>query len=153
MKIFEKDYADYEKIRMAYDHADNGEEKDAAGAEYEAWSDRITARGQDYGRFFRSYMDAKNAGNRYIDLHDTISEEQADRLVASFREFGVERFTFSSGWSSAVSIAWQFIQDGCSLEGMVEINSQHTKFLSDEHEKIPAYLFKVGEGKKERGDR
>ena len=66
-----------------------------------------------------------------------------ETLIASFSEYGVEAFTFSSGWSSATGSAWAFLQNGCTLAGMAEINGPHKAFGSDEYEKRPAFLFRV----------
>lgn len=54
-----------------------------------------------------------------------------------------EAFTFSSTWSSAVETAWLFQKAGCTLAGLIEINSQHKAIMSDEYEKAHGYLFKL----------
>ena len=86
---------------------------------------------------------AKDCGNEYIDLNDTIRDEAVEGLVACMKENGIEHFTFSSTWSSAVETAWLFQKAGCRLEGLIEINSQHKAFMSDEYEKAHGYLFKL----------
>lgn len=147
MKDFEKDYAAYEELKAAYDKA--YEAKDEAGQEaaragYKVWEEGIREKGEDYARIYKLYEEARKAGNEHIDIHDTIYTRDIEGLVADFREFGVERFTFSSTWSSAVERGWEFIKNGCTLEGMAEINSEYTAFMSDEREKKPAYIFRVG---------
>ena len=59
------------------------------------------------------------------------------------RENGIERFTFSSGWTDAVETAWLFQKAGCVLEGLVEINKCNLTPFTDECEKIHGYLFRV----------
>ena len=59
------------------------------------------------------------------------------------RKAGVKMFTFSSTWSSTVETAWLFLQNGCKLEGMAEINGTCQAFMSDEYERVPAYVFSI----------
>ena len=65
-------------------------------------------------------------GNERIDISELHEYQDAATLIASFREYGVEAFTFSSGWSSAAESAWAFLQNGCALAGMVEISGNST---------------------------
>ena len=71
-------------------------------------------------------------------------DNEAPGLIAAMRENGIEKFTFSSGWSHAVETAWLFQEAGYALEGLVEIYSRYTALGSDEHEKAHGYLFRVG---------
>ena len=94
------------------------------------------------GNVVRNFLAATiNAGAQRRLPH--IIRKHAATLIASFREYGVEAFTFSSGWSSATESAWAFLQNGCTLAGMVEINGKHKAFGSNEYEKRPAFLFRV----------
>ena len=76
-------------------------------------------------------------------LNDTIRDDAVEGLVACMKKYGIEAFTFSSTWSSAVETAWLFQKAGCTLSGLIEINSQHKAFMSDEYEKAHGYLFKL----------
>ena len=143
---FAEDYAAYKSIEAAYDAAELKEDeagKEKAREDYRTWSAGIEAKGQDYTKIFRLYMDARKVGNTYIDLHDTIWDKDVKGLIEAMRALGVDHFTFSSTWSSAVETAWLFQKEGCSLEGLVEINSQHQAFMSNEYEKAHGYLFRV----------
>ena len=99
--------------------------------------------GKPFELLYSLYAAAMKVGNEYIDLSELHEYRDAKELIDSFREYGVEAFTFSSGWSSATESAWAFLQNGCALAGMVEINGQHKAFGSDEYEKRPAFLFRV----------
>ena len=105
--------------------------------------DSIEAKGLDYAKIFRFYSEAKERGNERIDLSDVVWDKDVEGLMRSFKVLGIEEFTFSSTWSSAVKTAWLFTQHGFHLAGILEINSQHKAILSDEYEKVPAYLFKA----------
>ena len=64
-------------------------------------------------------------------------------LIERLRKAGIKKFTFSSTWSSTVQTAWLFLQNGCKVEGMAEINGPSTAFMSDEYERVPAYVFSI----------
>ena len=112
----------------------------AAHMEQEA---RIEAKGATYCRLYDRYVSAQERGNAYIDWDDVIWDKDVEGFVAGLREHGIERFVFSSGWSSAVETAWKLQQNGCKLEGLVEINGKHKSFGYDEYEKIHGYLFSL----------
>ena len=146
MKDFEKDYAAYEELKAAYDKA--AETKDEAGQQaardgYKAWAEGVEAKGKDYAQTFRIYKDARDNGNSRLDISEPHETRNIPELIANFRKYGVTEFTFSSGWSSAVEAGWEFLQNGCELAGMVEVFTSYTAFMSEEHEKKPAYLFRV----------
>ena len=61
------------------------------------------------------------------------------------REYGIEAFTFSPSWTNALESAWLFTQNGCTMEGIVEINDRCKAILSDEYEKRHALMFRVQE--------
>lgn len=140
------DAMEMQQIKARYDEAEaqnNNEGMEAARKFYKELTERIGNRGAAYAKVYRLYQEAVDRGNEYIDLNDVVWEKDVAALIQSFRENGVEHFTFSSTWSSAVAIAWLFTENGCTLEGLLQINSQHKAFGSEEYEKVPAYLFAV----------
>ncbi len=104
---------------------------------------RIEAKGEAYSAMFERYKSARERGNEYIDICECWEYRNEADLIANFREFGIDTFTFSSSWSSAIESAWVFIQNGCTLMGMVEINSRIKNWEGDGYEKRHAYLFSV----------
>lgn len=135
-----------QQVKARYDEAkgnNNTEGMEAARKSYQQLSERIENRGKSYARVYRLYEDAVERGNEYIDLYNVIWEKDVAALIQSLRENGVEHFTFSSTWSSAVEIAWLFTQNGCTLEGLVEINGPHTNAFTGEREKVHGYLFAI----------
>lgn len=76
--------------------------------------------------------------NKFEKLYTKIQ-----KLKKLYKDNGIEYFTFSSTWSSAVKIAWLFKQNGCSLEGLIEINENIDDFETGKMRKTPAYLFKL----------
>ena len=96
----------------------------------------------DFGFAYRLYRQMKDCGNEYIDLSIAIHDEV--KVLNTLRKYGIERFTFSSGWSSAVESAWIFQQNGCKLEGLIELNGLNKDwFGTGEREKVHGYLFSL----------
>ena len=146
MNAFEKDYQQELKIRADYDAAkaaENEAGQEAARADiHELWGS-IDEKGEAYARIYRDYKNARDKGNEYIDFRDVIWDKDVEGLVNCMRENGIDRFTFSSGWSSAVETAWLFKENGCELEGLIQINGDQNFFKEEEYEKVPAYLFAI----------
>ena len=143
---FRKEYEHYQKIKRAFEEAEKAESTEGmeqARETYRTWAAAIEGKGKNYGRLYKLHEEAWERGNEHIDLNDCIWEKDVKGMIDSFREFGIKAFTFSSGWSGANEIAWLFLQNGCSLEGLVEINSPHKEFMSEEYEKAHGYLFRV----------
>lgn len=143
MNIFEEAYRGIQEAKRAYAAATNTAEQDAARAIYKQATAKLDGLSSIEQRIWNAYETAKDCGNEYIDLNDTIRDDAVEGLVACMKEYGIEAFTFSSTWSSAVETAWLFQKAGCTLAGLIEINSQHQAFMSDDYEKVHGYLFKL----------
>lgn len=143
MNIFEEAYRGIQEAKKAYTAAANTAEQDAARALYKQATAKLDGLSNTEQRIGNAYETAKDCGNEYIDLNDTIRDDAVEDLVACMKEYGIEAFTFSSTWSGAVETAWLFQKAGCTLAGLIEINSQQKAFMSDEYEKAHGYLFKL----------
>ena len=143
MNIFEEAYRGIQEAKKAYATATNTAEQDAARAIYKQTTAKIGGLSSTEQRIWSAYETTKDCGNEYIDLNDTIRDDEVEGLMACMKKCGIEAFTFSSTWSSAVETAWLFQKAGCTLAGLIEINSQHKAFMSDEYEKAHGYLFKL----------
>ena len=141
-KYFEQD----QEIRQAYDNAveQNDEAgKKAAREAHHQWTDKVNAEGEDFWKVYRLFESAQERGNEHIDLHEVIWDKDVPALIDNLRKVGIQKFTFSSTWSSTVETAWLFLQNGCKLEGMAEINGTSKAFMSEEYERVPAYVFSI----------
>lgn len=143
MNIFEEAYRGIQEAKKAYAAATSEAEQDAARAIYKQATEKLDGLSSIEQRIWSAYETAKDCGNEYLDLNDTIRDDEVEDLVACMKEYGIAEFTFSSTWSSAVETAWLFQKAGCTLAGLIEINSQHKAFMSDEYEKAHGYLFKL----------
>ena len=143
MNIFEEAYRGIQEAKKAYAAATNEAQQDAARAIYKQATAKLDGLSNTEKRIWSAYETAKDCGNEYIDLNDTIRDDAVEDLVACMKEYGIEAFTFSSTWSGAVETAWLFQKAGCTLAGLIEINSQHKAFMSDKFEKAHGYLFKL----------
>lgn len=111
--------------------------------EARALEDSIAAKGTTYSRLYSKYETAMERGNEFIAWDDVIWDEHVEGFVQGLRNCGIEKFIFSSGWSSAVETAWLLQKNGCKLEGLVEFNGRDNIFGSNEPEKLHGYLFSV----------
>lgn len=134
-------------IERKFKETENEEEKKELIAAYKKLSEKIDAEGEEYKAVYTRYCDAMERGNEYIDIDNNFNfgsgASHVSQMIDAFRKYGIEKFTFSSGWSDAMETAWQFEKNGCRAIGMMEINSMHKLFGSDEHEKKPALVFEV----------
>ena len=145
-RLFAETYAKDQEIEARYDAAELKNDQAAmeqARTDHFALEADIQAQGKPFELLYSLYAAAMKVGNERIDISELHEYQDMASLISSFREYGVEAFTFSSGWSSATESAWAFLQNGCTLASMVEINSQHKTFGSDQYEKRPAFLFRV----------
>lgn len=140
---FKRNYEAIKAFQDRYDATENEVAKTAIREDYISFCMKeIDARGKDYQRMYQMYEDMCDRGNEYMDI-DNINKNEIPAMVESFRKYGVDRFTMSSTWSSAVNAGWAFVQNGCQVQGMTEINGTTKKFMSDGYEKTPAYVFIV----------
>lgn len=143
---FAAEYAQHIEILSQYNAAKAANDEagmEAARAAHMEQEAQIEAKGTTYSRLYDRYVSAQERGNAYIDWDDVIWDEHVEGFVAGLREYGIVRFVFSSGWSSAVETAWKLQQNGCKLEGLVEINGKHKSFGSGEYDKVHGYLFSL----------
>lgn len=141
-----QDYAKYEALQKAYDEAkaagDDAGMKAAKGG-YRSMTETINEKGKTYNFMYRLYEDMRKRGNDCIDISEPYEYEDAAGLASTLKDFGFDRFTFSSAWSGAAESAWLFQQSGCCLEGMVEITGKNRDFVSGAYEKAHAFLFRI----------
>jgi len=146
--MMEKVIALYEKEAAnvaAYDAAEAA--NDQAGMEaardlHKAHCQEAEDNGREFCYMLRLYTDMKERGNTLIALDD-VHDYQAEEVTAIFHRFGIQRFAFSSTWSSAISAMWELTAHGYSMDGMAQINGRYANVRTGEHEKIPAIIFSV----------
>lgn len=143
LERFEKLYQKRRELEERYQISNTDEDREQIRAEYNDWSDEVNSEGQHFGMLYNMYESMKERNNGYLDIYDLTNEKLIPGLVSAFREYGVQYFTFSSGWSSANETAWEFEKNGCSVIGMMELNGSHKRFMSEDFEKVHGFLFKV----------
>ena len=141
--IFEETYEKIQEAKKAYGEAADEAGRNAARALYKKATASLEGLSGTEQRLWKAYETARDCGNEYLDISDPVSDEAAENLITGMRELGIGAFTFSSGWSSAVETAWLFQKAGCSLAGLIEINSHHKDVFTGELEKAHGYLFKL----------
>lgn len=144
--LFDTLYQQHKELKARFQTAkaaNDAEAMDKVRAERKALDESIEAESAAFARTYDLYESAKDRGNEYIDICESYDYRDEGSLISCLREFGIEAFTFSSRWSSAVESAWIFTKLGCTLMGMVEINSKTSNWDGDGYEKCHAYLFKI----------
>ena len=144
MEMLERFYQRHEELERKFDAAEKaGDTKamDACQDSHQNLLQEVRVEGEAFGDMMRLYSEMKQQGNSRLDLSGT--SRKPEEIIRIFRDFGVKEFTFSSTWSSAIQVSWAFTQLGCTLEGMIEIYGSGRKFMSNEYEKVPAFLFSL----------
>ncbi|MBR2579038.1 MAG: hypothetical protein IKE41_02730 [Clostridia bacterium] len=136
---FDELYTKMEEARKLYQAGEQEKSRQNYGKIKETLKEQET----EFNKIWSMYDKAKENGNQYIDFHDVIWDNEVEGIVKTLRDNGIERFTFSSGWTSAVKTAWLFKENGCTLEGLTEVYDGFEDFTTGKKTKIPAYLFKV----------
>lgn len=146
-KQFALDYAIDKTLHDSYNKAqDAGNEADMEkyrSMYNDEFAKYMKGKEEDYLLLYRLYKSARERGNDYIDFAEPYQYRGTEKLYEALQKYEVEKITFSSTWSSAIETAWELIQSGCTLEGMIEINGTTAETFSEEYERIPAYLFRV----------
>lgn len=144
MEMIERFYGRNEELERTFAAAEKAGDAAAMDACQDAYQDllqEVRAEGEAFGDMMRLYSDMKKHGNSHLDLSGTYQEPE--KILKTFREFGVKEFTFSSTWSSAIQTSWAFTQLGCTLKGMTEVHGTKRDFQTGEYEKVPAFLFSL----------
>lgn len=140
--IFEEAYQKELQAIAAFDAAKNKEEKEEARELYNKTFGQIGNMGEFAVHIWREYQISRKHGNFNLNLSEIVWDHQVPEIVACMKANGIERFTFSGTYTEAIRTAWLFQQEGCVLEGFVEINSRYTDAYGDSL-KVPALQFRV----------
>lgn len=94
--------------------------------------------------FFHAYNIAtRESHNPMIDFNEVIWEKDIPGIVANCKEYGITEFTISSTFSSLITTLAEFEKLGCTMAGLVKVNSRYKSWDGEEHDVIPAILMKV----------
>lgn len=140
--IFEEAYQKELQAIAAFDAAKNKEEKEEARELHNKTFGQIGNMGEFAVHIWREYQISRKHGNFNLNLSEIVWDRQVPEIVACMKANGIERFTFSGTYTEAIRTAWLFQQEGCVLEGFVEINSRYTDAYGDSL-KVPALQFRV----------
>ena len=140
--IFEEAYQKELQAIAAFDAAKNKEEKEEARELHNKTFGQIGNMGEFAVHIWREYQISRKDGNFNLNLSEIVWDHQVPEIVACMKANGIERFTFSGTYTEAIRTAWLFQQEGCVLEGFVEINSRYTDAYGDSL-KVPALQFRV----------
>ena len=140
--IFEEAYQKELQAIAAFDAAKNDEEKEKARELHNETFGQIGNLGEFAVHIWREYQISREHGNLNLNLSEIVWDHQVPEIVACMKANGIAGFTFSGTYTEAIRTAWLFQQEGCVLEGLVEINSRYTDAYGDS-KKVPALQFRV----------
>lgn len=141
--IFEETYEKIQEAKKDYREAQTAAGQSDAREHYNMALESIKGLDSTEQTLWDAYQLSRDCSNEYIDISFPLSDEKAQKLIECMKKYGFEAFTFSSSWSDAVETAWVFKKAGCSIEGLIEINSAQPAFLSEGFEKTHGYLFRI----------
>ena len=139
---FEEAYQNEQRAIAMFDAAKNDEEKEEARELHDKTYGQIGNLGEFAVHIWREYQNSREHGNINLNLCEIIWDHQVPEIVACMKANGIASFTFSGTYTEATRTAWLFQQEGCVLEGLVEINSRYTDAYGDSL-KVPALQFRV----------
>lgn len=94
--------------------------------------------------FGAAYLDSIEAENDLPNFGRVIWEDDIDEILEDCRKTGITEFTISSAFSGLLTTIAEFQKRGCTMQGLVEINSSYDKdWRTGEKKRIPALLIKV----------
>lgn len=140
--IFKEAYQKELQAIAAFDAAKNNEEKEKARELHNETFGQIGNLGEFAVHIWREYQISRKHGNLNLNLSEIVWDHQVPEMVACMKANGIESFTFSGTYTEAIRTAWLFQQEGCVLEGFVEINSKYTDAYGNS-KKVPALKFMV----------
>ena len=89
--------------------------------------------------FGQAYLYSIAAGNELPNFAEVIWDYEIPEIITECKRFGIQGFTISSTFSSMVSTIACFVDQGCHLDGIVEINGQARNWHKGTREIIPAF--------------
>ena len=94
--------------------------------------------------FGAAYLYSLEAGNDLPNYDDVIWDTDIAEIITDCHRTGITEFTISSTFSGLINTIAQFQKCGCTLQGIVEINSKLSKdWRTGEKKRISAFLIKV----------
>ena len=94
--------------------------------------------------FGAAYFYSQDAGNELINFAEVIWDYDIDAIIENCKRLGVTAFTISSTFSSLIQTIAELQKRGCTLDGLVEINSRYDDWKTGEKERIPAFKMSIG---------
>jgi len=140
---FEKAYSENRSIREAYDRAKaEGDQAGLAKAREDmaGWREHWKNEPKPFGEIYREYEESRDNGNELLNINDHI--KNVEEWIGLLKENGIRKFTFSSGWSSAIQNAWELNEHGCRQVGMAQVKTGMTKW-TEECEYLGALVFEI----------
>ncbi len=94
--------------------------------------------------FCGAYVYSLEAENDLPNFDEVIWDTDIAEIITDCHRTGITEFTISSTFSSLIETIAAFQKQGCTMQGLVEINSRYdTDWRTGEKKRIHAFLIKV----------
>lgn len=93
-------------------------------------------------RVFRLYANAQERENDLIDIDDW-DAKNVPMLLKELRGCAIAHITVSSSWSGLPDLMWAFVENGCAVLGMIQINQRRRDWETGKFPKMPAFLVRI----------
>lgn len=134
-------YNKLKDLRNRFNKAATEEEKNQLEAEYEDLDARIKEKGEGFAWVFNLYKTSQENENSRLDIGENcIWDEEIPKFLKGLEDAGIEEFTYSSRWSSANKVAFEFCKAGWKVTGMTLVNT-YKKTFEEGYAQEPAYIF------------
>lgn len=131
----EQAYGMLQQGREMFDKAGTNKEKAEAVILMDSAADGIS---NIYMSLWVRYRNSRDYGNEVLDLDESQQVRNIGSTVGNMKRCGIKKFTYSAACDETVEGVWEFIRNGCQLQGMTEINGKG-------EEKAHGFLFTIGQ--------
>lgn len=88
--------------------------------------------------FWWAYKDSVKNKNNIFNFNDSIWDSDVENIVKNCKEYNVKEISISNESSGIVKTISKFIENGCELVGMIEVNGNYD-WIEEKHRRLPAF--------------
>ena len=138
--MFETVYSQIATLKQAYQQATSEEERKQIRNNFNQLTNEMNQLDKVSAMIWNAFKDSKEKENAYLDFNEIMEKRDVVELIEKLKEQGIDTFTYSATWAGSIEIAWLFQQNGCKLNGLIEINKAKNSWEKTV-EKVPSFQF------------
>ena len=93
--------------------------------------------------FYWAYIRTQETTNKTIDFADVIWENDIEGIISNCKEFGFNKITISSKFSSLIDILAEFEKQGAKVKGLTKVTSRFIDCRTQEPEVLNAIKIEI----------